>query len=143
MFVVTRSFTPVDDLLRYWALFSSQLLPIILYYIILYYIILYYIILYCIVLYCIVLYYIITSSLFRSDMSKPKDFYWGSLGRSINEIKLHAKGSKFSCAHQPLVNIPLQNVVLDELHLMLRITGQCLYIIITWVTMRLHIPKIL
>ena len=96
-----------------------------------------------IMLYYIVLYYIITSSLFRSDMSKPKDFYWGSLGRSINEIKLHAKGSKFSCAHQPLVNIPLQNVVLDELHLMLRITGQCLHIIITWVTMRLHIPKLL
>lgn len=29
----------------------------------------------------------------------------------------------FSCAYPPLLHIPLQNVILDELHLMLRITG--------------------
>lgn len=26
--------------------------------------------------------------------------------------------------HQPLLDIPLENVVLDELHLMLRVTGE-------------------
>ncbi|CAB3983391.1 Hypothetical predicted protein [Paramuricea clavata] len=60
----------------------------------------------------------------RSDMSKPKDFYWESLARSITEIQTHARSSKCSCAHQPLINIPLENVVLDELHLMLRITDK-------------------
>jgi hypothetical protein len=60
-------------------------------------------------------------------MSKPKDFYWESLARSITEIQTHARSSKFSCAHQPLINIPLENVVLDELHLILWITGVCTY----------------
>ena len=31
---------------------------------------------------------------------------------------------QFSCVHPPLLNIPLENVVLDEMHLMLRITGK-------------------
>ena len=57
-------------------------------------------------------------------MSKPKDYYCGDIARSIDRIKEWAKSNKFSCQHQPLVSIPLENVVLDELHLMLRVTGQ-------------------
>ncbi len=48
-------------------------------------------------------------------MSKPKDHYWGDIARSIDLIKEWAKSNKFSCQHQPLINIPLENVVLDEL----------------------------
>ena len=60
-------------------------------------------------------------------MSKPKDFYWGNLVRTISEVKDHAKRNKFSCQHQPLVDIALENIVLDELHLMLRVTGQLFF----------------
>jgi hypothetical protein len=56
-------------------------------------------------------------------MSMPKDFYWGDLARTITLIKEWAKSNKFSCQHKPLIDIPLENVVLDELHLMLRVTG--------------------
>lgn len=59
----------------------------------------------------------------RYDMSMPKDFYWGDLARTITLIKEWAKSNKFSCQHKPLIDIPLENVVLDELHLMLRVTG--------------------
>ena len=38
-------------------------------------------------------------------------------------MKDHAKNQKLSCVHKPLLEIPLENVVLDELHLMLRVTG--------------------
>ena len=50
-------------------------------------------------------------------MSKPKDFYWGVLARMLNKLKEWATRNKFSCEHQPLINIKLENVVLDELHL--------------------------
>jgi hypothetical protein len=54
-------------------------------------------------------------------MSKPADFYWSDdMRRSIQEIKnlsLKSGNEKFGCNH------PLQNIVPDELHLMLRITG--------------------
>ena len=52
-------------------------------------------------------------------MSKPIDFYWENVQRTVAEMKLHATMNKFSCAHQPLVAVPLDYVVLDELHLML------------------------
>ena len=58
-------------------------------------------------------------------MSKPKDFYWDdSRKRTLEDIKLSAQKQQFSCQHPPLLNIPLENVVLDELHLMLRVTGK-------------------
>ena len=60
----------------------------------------------------------------RYDMSKPMDFYWGDMARSLDNIRECANSNKLSCAHQPLIDISLQNVVLDELHLMLRVTGQ-------------------
>jgi hypothetical protein len=50
--------------------------------------------------------------------------YWETRDhRTIEDIKSCALKSAFSCQHQPLLDIKLENVVLDELHLMLRITG--------------------
>ena len=58
-------------------------------------------------------------------MSKPINFYWEqNIRRTLEEIKRCALKNEFSCQHQPLLDIPLENVVLDELHLMLRITGK-------------------
>ena len=57
-------------------------------------------------------------------MSKARDYYWQeSLVRTLQTMKDHTKNQKFSCVHKPLLEIPLENVVLDELHLMLRVTG--------------------
>jgi len=57
-------------------------------------------------------------------MSKPQDFYWEQhISRKIRNFAEWARQKKYSCAHPPLLNIHLENVVADELHLMLRITG--------------------
>ena len=57
-------------------------------------------------------------------MSKPQNYFWEEpLRRTLDSINKHAKKQQYSCVHQPLVNIKLENVVLDELHLMLRVTG--------------------
>lgn len=57
-------------------------------------------------------------------MLKPQDYYWNdTIVRSLKDIKECVKKQTYSCEHMPLVNIPLENVTLDELHLMLRITG--------------------
>ena len=57
-------------------------------------------------------------------MSMPMDHYWrGDIARTLEEVKEGAQKNKYSCAYRPLLHIPLDNVVLDELHLMLRITG--------------------
>lgn len=50
----------------------------------------------------------------RYDMSKPMEFYWGDMARTLDHMKKCAKSNKFSCQHEPLIDIPLQNVVLDE-----------------------------
>ena len=58
-------------------------------------------------------------------MSKPINFYWEEqLARTLAHVQECAKSNRFSCQHRSLVQISLQNVVLDELHLMLRVTGQ-------------------
>ena len=57
-------------------------------------------------------------------MSKSINYYWGDLARTLEYVKECAKTNKFSCQHQPLIEIPLENVALDELHLMLHVTGQ-------------------
>jgi hypothetical protein len=65
---------------------------------------------------------------YRYDMSKSQEYYWSDhIVRSLKEIKECAKKQEYSCEHMPLVNIPLENVILDELHLMLRITGTKTY----------------
>ena len=58
-------------------------------------------------------------------MSKPMNFYWeDNIRRTLDEIKTCSLKNEFACQHPPLLDIPLENVVLDELHLMLRITGK-------------------
>lgn len=64
----------------------------------------------------------------RWDTSKPFSHYneapqW----RNLEEIKkmCHSKDS-FGCINEPLINIPLTNVIPDELHLLLRITDKLL-----------------
>ncbi len=59
-------------------------------------------------------------------MPKPKDFYFGQrdLARMLSKRKEWATSNKFSCQHQPLIDIEPENVVLDELHLMLRVVGK-------------------
>ena len=56
-------------------------------------------------------------------MSKAVDYWEIHDCRSLKDIQDCAIKSQFSCEHQPLLHIKLENVVLDELHLMLRITG--------------------
>ena len=57
-------------------------------------------------------------------MSKPEHYYCQPpMCRTLSDIKKCASKQELSCVHQPLVDIPLENVVLDELHLMLRVTG--------------------
>ena len=59
-------------------------------------------------------------------MSKPDDYYdEDPMRRTLEEIKQCAsksKGENYCCVHQPLINIPLDHIILDELHLMLRVT---------------------
>ncbi|XP_028516288.1 uncharacterized protein LOC114575505 [Exaiptasia diaphana] len=59
----------------------------------------------------------------RHDMSKPEKFYLQEENaRTLNKIKEDYKTRKLSCEHQPLLDIELDNIVIDELHLMLRVT---------------------
>ena len=64
-------------------------------------------------------------------MSKGMDYWVENEFRSLQDIRECAMKNQFSCQHKPLLHIKLENVVLDELHLMLRITGiiifLCLY----------------
>ena len=59
-------------------------------------------------------------------MSKSEDFWMVDLKRDIQNIRSSCMANEFSCERPPLLTIPLDNIVLDELHLMLRITGRLL-----------------
>lgn len=59
-------------------------------------------------------------------MSKPEEFYWSDgQARTLEEMKemAHKTSNNFGCINPPLLNIPLENIRVDELHLLLRITG--------------------
>lgn len=58
-------------------------------------------------------------------MSNPEDHYWNDeMARTVDEMKgLVGKKDNFGCILPPLLNIPLENIRIDELHLFLRITG--------------------
>ena len=62
----------------------------------------------------------------RGDMNKPDQYHESEpLRRTLEEIKDFAcksKGENYCCVNEPLLNIPLDHISLDELHLMLRIT---------------------
>lgn len=59
-------------------------------------------------------------------MSRPDNFYESSpQRRTLEDLKkwCREKGKKsFCCIHPPLLDIPLNHIVLDELHLLLRVT---------------------
>ena len=60
----------------------------------------------------------------RCDMSKPENFYSeGNIVRKIDQMALLAnkKTNNFGCIHIPLIQIDLNHIVIDELHLMMRI----------------------
>ena len=62
-------------------------------------------------------------------MSKSEKYYNEKpMARTLDEIRKCALDKKLSCVHQPLINIQLENIIIDELHLMLRITGKFLVI---------------
>jgi hypothetical protein len=44
--------------------------------------------------------------------------------RTLQDIKQCSLKKFFFCEHHPLLNITLENIVLDELHFMLRVTGK-------------------
>lgn len=57
-------------------------------------------------------------------MTMPENFYWGeTIRRTLDDIRACCLKHQFSCKRPPLLSIPIENIVLDELHLMLRITG--------------------
>ena len=56
-------------------------------------------------------------------MSKPLDFWETHDCHSLKDIQDCAIKNQFSSQHMPLLEGELKNVVVDELHLMLRITG--------------------
>ena len=69
---------------------------------------------------------IITPFIFRWDMSKAEEYYWSEeMKRTLEEIAqlCTKKKDNFGCILPPLLNIKLQNVRVDELHLLLRVTG--------------------
>ena len=59
-------------------------------------------------------------------MTKHDNFYDSCpLRRTLQELQefaLKSKGENYCCIHQPLLNIPLDHIILDELHLMLLVT---------------------
>ena len=57
-------------------------------------------------------------------MSKSQDNYWMvNIKGTLEDIRQCCLKQEFSCQRPPLLDIPLDNIVLDELHLMLRVTG--------------------
>ena len=65
----------------------------------------------------------------RWDTTKLSHYYnQQPLQRTLKEIKelCKCKGNNYGCINEPLLNIPLTNVITDELHLLLRITDKLL-----------------
>lgn len=58
-------------------------------------------------------------------MSKPEEYYSsGPMARKLEELtgENSKKGQNYCSIHKPLLKIPLDHIVADELHLLLRIT---------------------
>ena len=65
----------------------------------------------------------------RWDTSKPSNYYnQQPLQRTLEEIKklCKCKENNYGCINEPLLNVPLTNVIADELYLLLRITDKLL-----------------
>lgn len=59
----------------------------------------------------------------RYDMTKDEMYYWGqSMVRSIVDMKkLSTRKFNYGCVRLPLLDIPIDHVIVDELHLLMRI----------------------
>jgi len=60
----------------------------------------------------------------RGDMSKDENYYSSEkMKRTLHEMKIlqSKKSNNFGCIHPPLLNIDLNHVGVDELHLLMRI----------------------
>ena len=59
-------------------------------------------------------------------MTKPDTYYDSSpLRRTLEELHecaLKSRGENYCCLHQPLLDIPLDHIILEELYLMFRVT---------------------
>lgn len=56
-------------------------------------------------------------------MSMPHDTYnKPPMSLPLEDVKKCAKTGEFCCVNSPLLNIPLDHIILDELHLLLRFT---------------------
>lgn len=64
-------------------------------------------------------------------MSKPETHYWSDeMKKTLDGIKhLCTVKDNFGCIKPPLLDIPIENVRVDELHLLLRITGTLKHIL--------------
>ncbi|XP_028408194.1 uncharacterized protein LOC114530773 [Dendronephthya gigantea] len=59
----------------------------------------------------------------RWDMTKSGDYYnQPSMALTLADVKKCASEKQFCCKDMPLLDVPLSNIVLDELHLLLRVT---------------------
>lgn len=73
----------------------------------------------------------------RWDTSNPLDHYnLGEMKRTLYHIKSMLPLEKYSVINKPLFNIELDHVILDELHLMMRVTDRLTENIITEVMER-------
>jgi len=74
----------------------------------------------------------------RWDTSKPMNYYNEEpMRRTLEEIKgLGGSKDNFGCIHEPLLNIPITDVIPDEPHLLLRITDKLLQNVINEVLER-------
>ena len=76
----------------------------------------------------------------RWDASKPDDYYESANNKRTlegNSCVANRSTGNFGCIKKPLLNIPIKNIKVDELHLLLPITGDYLYIFFRIETRRL------
>ena len=71
----------------------------------------------------VILHYIFLIS-FRWDMAKADNYYNQSpMALTLADVKKYASDKQqFCCKYKPLLDVQLSNIVLDELHLLLRVT---------------------
>ena len=63
----------------------------------------------------------------RWDKSKPERYYTDPEFESVRSIEESwCLTNSFGCKHLPLINLPLENVIVEELHMLLRITDRLL-----------------
>ena len=83
----------------------------------------------------------------RWDMSVDEEVYCQEKSRSLSSLKSDSQKSRrhcskhLGCIHPPLLNIELDNIVVDELHLMLRVGDVLLRNLILYTDSRDHASR--